>query len=120
VAARLIRDVAGAESASATGMVLASLAGILVCAATGMLSGPLVTLFRIPPFIVTMGKMLVASGLAYILADGQSINQVPDTFIWLGRGADLLRIPNAVLLMLLLYALAHTMMTRMVLGRYIY
>ena len=48
----------------------------------------MVTLFRIPPFIVTLAMMLVASGLAYILADGQSINQVPDRFIWLGRGAD--------------------------------
>jgi ribose transport system permease protein len=64
--------------------------------------------------------MLVASGLAYNLADGQSINQVPERFIWLGRGADVLRIPNAVVLMLSLYALAHLMMTRMVIGRYIY
>jgi ribose transport system permease protein len=101
-------------------MLIASLAGILACAASGVFSGTMVTLFRIPPFIVTLGMMLVASGLAYILADGQSINQVPDTFIWLGRGADLFRIPNAVLLMLGLYALAHVLMTRMVLGRYIY
>jgi ribose transport system permease protein len=120
VTARLIRDVAGAESASAMGMVLSSLAAIGVCALVGMLSGTMVTLFRIPPFIVTLGKMLVASGLAYILADGQSINQVPERFIWLGRGADLLRIPNAVVLMLVLYILAHVMMTRMVVGRYIY
>ncbi len=120
VTARLIRDVAGAESAGAAEMVLSGLAGILVCAAVGSLSGTMVTLFHIPPFIVTLGGMLVASGLAYILADGQSINQVPERFIWLGRGADLLRIPNAVVLMLGLYALAHLMMTRMVIGRYIY
>jgi ribose transport system permease protein len=101
-------------------MVLGSLGGILVCAASGVFSGLMVTLFRIPPFIVTLAMMLVASGLAYILADGQSINQVPDAFIWLGRGADLVWIPNAVVLMLLLYALAHVLMTRMVLGRYIY
>ena len=41
------------------------------------------------PFIATLGMMLVASGSAYILAEGQSINQVPDAFVWLGRGADL-------------------------------
>ena len=117
---RLIRDAAGGGSAGVSGMVLASLASILACAASGAFSGAMVTVFDIPPFIVTLGMMLVASGLAYILADGQSINQVPDTFIWLGRGADLLRIPNAVLLMLVLYSLAHVLMTRMVLGRYIY
>jgi ribose transport system permease protein len=120
VTARLIRDAAGAESADATGMLLAGLGGIAICAATGLFSGTMVTLFRIPPFIVTLGMMLVASGLAYILADGQSINQVPDRFIWLGRGADLLRVPNAVVLMLSLYGLAHVLMTRTVFGRYVY
>jgi ribose transport system permease protein len=79
-----------------------------------------VTLFRIPSFIVTLAMMLVASGLAYILADGQSIHQVPERFIWLGRGADLPYLPNAVLLMLVLYGVAHVIMGRTVLGRYIY
>jgi ribose transport system permease protein len=101
-------------------MVVAGLTGVAVCAAVGMLSGAIVTLCRVPPFIVTLAKMLIASGLAYKLADGQSINQVPERFVWLGGGADVLRIPNAVLLMLTLYALAHLMMTRMVIGRYIY
>jgi len=79
-----------------------------------------VTLCAIPPFIVTLAMMLVASGLAYLLAQGQSVYQLPDSFVWLGRGANFLGIPNAVLLMLLLYAAAHVLMSRMKLGRYIY
>ena len=120
VTARLIRDVAGGESASATGMVLCGLAGIVACSAAGLFSGMMVTLFQVPSFIVTLAMMLVASGLAYILADGQSISQVPERFIRLGRGADLPFLPNAVLLMLLLYGCAHIVMGRTVLGRYIY
>lgn len=120
VTARLIRDAGGGESASTTGMVLCGLGGIIACSASGLFSGLMVTLCRIPPFIVTLAMMLVASGLAYILADGQSINQVPDRFIGLGRGADLAFLPNAVLLMLGLYALAHVLMGRTVIGRYIY
>ena len=120
ITARLIRDAAGGESASVAGMTLSGLGGILACSASGLFSGLMVTLFRIPPFIVTLAMMLVTSGLAYILADGQSINQVPDRFIWLGRGADLPYLPNAVLLMILLYGLAHVMMGRTVIGRYIY
>ncbi|WP_435010278.1 ABC transporter permease [Tundrisphaera lichenicola] len=120
VTARLIRDLAGGESASALGMVLGSLGGILACTSSGLFTGLMVTAFRIPPFIVTLAMMLVASGLAYILADGQSINQVPDRFIRLGRGSDLPYLPNAVVLMLFLYALAHLVMGRTVLGRYIY
>jgi ribose transport system permease protein len=116
----LIERVAGAEAASATGMLLCCLAAVAVCGLVGLLSGATVTLFAIPPFIVTLGMMLVASGLAFILAAGQSIYQVPDAFVWLGRGADLARIPNAVLLTAVLYAVAHVVMTRTALGRYIY
>jgi ribose transport system permease protein len=118
--ARFIRDYAGATHASAAGMTAACLAAIVLCGLIGIFSGGMITLFRIPPFIVTLAMMLVGSGLAYLLAQGQSIYQLPDSFIWLGRGADILRIPNAVLLMLVLYVLAHILMSRMRLGRYLY
>ena len=120
VTARLIRDVAGSESAGALGMTLASAAGVAVCAASGLFSGSMVTFFRVPPFIATLGMMLVSSGLAYLLSNGQSINQVPGSFVRLGRGADLLGVPNAVVLMFLIYGTAHVVMSRMVFGRYVY
>ena len=80
----------------------------------------MITLFAVPPFIVTLSMMLVASGAAYTLAKGQSIYQLPDRFVWLGLGADLFKIPNSVVLMLVLYVLAHVMMTYMRIGRYLY
>jgi ribose transport system permease protein len=120
LATRLIRDAAGAEQAGAGGMVLACLAGIAACALVGAFSGLMVTVFSIPPFIVTLGMMLVASGLAFITSEGQSIYQVPEGFVWLGRGASLPGLPNAVLLMLLLYAVAHVLMSHTALGRWVY
>jgi len=115
----LIRGPGGGEHASALAMTLACLAGIVLCGSVGLFSGFMVTMFSIPSFIVTLAMMLVASGLAYLCARGQSIYQVPDAFIWLGRGAHL-GVPNAVLLLVLLYAVAHILMTRTALGRYIY
>ena len=120
LAARFIRDLAGGVNASVGGMFLACVAAIVLCGIVGAFSGAMITRFRIPPFIVTLAMMLVGSGLAYILAKGQSVYQIPDSFVWLGRGADLLSLPNAVVLMLVLYALAHVLMSRMKLGRYIY
>ena len=120
LATRLIRDYAGAEHAGAVGMLLCCLAGIAVCAAVGVLSGVLVTQFGIPPFIVTLGTMLVASGFAFIIARGESIYQVPDSFVWLGRGKGLFGLPNAVWLMGIMYGLGYLLMERMRLGRYIY
>ena len=118
--AGFIRDLAGGVAASAGGMLLASLAAIGLCGIIGAFTGAMITRFAIPPFIVTLAMMLVGSGLAYILAKGQSIYQIPDSFVWLGRDADLLSLPNAVVLMLILYALAHVLMSRMKLGRYLY
>ena len=115
----LIRDRAGAEQASSAAMTLSSAGAIAICGGIGFVSGVLVTYFAVPAFIATLGMMLVASGLAFIAAKGQSIYQVPDSFIWLGRG-DAFGVPNAVWLMLILYALAHILMTHTALGRYIY
>ena len=120
LAAKFIRDFAGGAEASALGMFLACAAAVVLCGGIGGFSGAMITRFGIPPFIVTLAMMLVGSGFAYILAKGQSIYQIPDSFVWLGRGADVLRLPNAVVLMLVLYALAHVLMSRMKLGRYLY
>ncbi len=116
----LMRDVFGGKSTSVMGMVICCSVAVLACGCIGGFSGLMITRFAIPPFIETLSMMLVGSGLAYLLAKGESIGDVPDSFIWLGRGADLFGIPNAVVLMVFLYAIATIAMTRMKLGRHIY
>jgi ribose transport system permease protein len=120
VAARLIRDFGGADRASAATMFACCLVTIGLCSLVGTFSGVMVARFTMPPFIVTLSMMLIAGGLAEIVADSQSIYELPDRFVWLGRGAGLFGIPNPVVLMVILYAAAHVLMTRMPLGRYIY
>lgn len=115
-----IRQFAGGVAAGTLGMAGGCLIGILVCGLVGTFSGTMIVLFRIPPFIVTLSMMLMASGLAFRLTAGESVSQVPDSFVWLGRGVDLLGLPNAVVLMLTLYAIAHVVMSRTTLGRYLY
>ncbi|MEW5993166.1 MAG: ABC transporter permease [Candidatus Zixiibacteriota bacterium] len=120
VAAWLIARMGG-EGASVGAMVSGSLGGILLCGAVGAFSGLVITRFRIPPFIATLAMMQVAAGLAYIISQGKPIYQLPDRFVTLGRGAEpLLKIPHAVILMALLYVVAHIMMSRTTWGRYIY
>lgn len=120
VAAWLIGQLGGA-GASAVGMILGSLGGIILCGAVGAFSGLMITRFRIPPFIATLAMMQVAAGVAYIISQGKPIYQIPDGFIWLGRGVDpLLKTPYAVILMIVLYIAAHVIMTRTTIGRYIY
>ncbi|MDZ4701608.1 MAG: ABC transporter permease [Rhodothermales bacterium] len=119
VAAWIIRAMGGAD-ASLGVMLFASVSAILMCGMVGFVSGMTITQFKVPPFITTLAVMLVASGFAYIISRGESIYEVPDSYVWLGRGADLFSIPNAVILMAVIYLLAHILMTRTTLGRYIY
>jgi len=120
VVAALLIELGGGTQASVLVMIGACLVATVVCGLVGLSSGALITLLRIRPFIVTLAMMLVARGAAYILARGQSVYKVPEAFVWLGRGADLLGIPNAVVLTVLLYAAAHVLMSRTVLGRHLY
>lgn len=119
VAAWLIRE-AGGAGASGPAMAGAALAACAMGGAVGLFSGVTIARFHVPPFIATLAVMQIASGLAFIVARGQSIYDLPRSFTWLGRGAGLAAIPNAVLLMAAVYVAAHVLMTRTALGRRIY
>ncbi len=110
----------GGANASAGIMLGASLTAIALSGAVGVFSGLMITRFRIPPFIATLAMMQVASGLAFIITQGQSLYDISPSFTWLGRGTGLFGIPNTVVLMLLIYIVAHVVMARSRIGRQIY
>lgn len=120
VATRLVRDHLGAANAGIGGLLLAAFAGLALAGAIGAASGAVVVRFNLPPFIATLAVMQAASGLAFILAKGQSIYELPEASAWLGRGTGLFGLPHAVLLMLVVFAGAHVLLTRTVLGRQLY
>jgi ribose transport system permease protein len=120
LATKFIRDFGGGLEATAPAMIAACLAALALCGVIGAFSAAMITRFQVPPFIVTLAMMLVGSGLAYLLSHGQSVYEIPDSFVWLGREADLFGLPNAVVLMFVLYLFAHVLMSRMRLGRYLY
>jgi ribose transport system permease protein len=70
------------------GPLVASLAGIAVAAASGMLSGLVIARMRIAPFIVTLAAMTLLRGMAKGLAGEQKIDCDP-------RGLDALLTPSA-------------------------
>jgi ribose transport system permease protein len=118
--ATFIRDFGGGTEAGTGALLLCCLGAICVCGVLGGFSGLMVTTFDIPPFIVTLSLMLVGSGLAYSISNNLSISVMPDSFLWLGRAADLFGLPNTVVLMFVLYGLAHVLLGHMRLGRQIY
>ncbi len=97
----------------------AALTGLAVGLACGLANGAFITLGRLPPFIATLGMMSIARGGALMLSDGRSISGYPDGFRALATG-DLLGIPLPVVIMLVIYGIAHFVLTRTTLGRYTY
>lgn len=116
----IIREWFGGDESTIAGMVTGCGLAILACSALGFFSGSMIAFFGVPPFVATLGMMMVGSGLAYMLSGGLSVYQLPESFDWLGRGDDFAGIPNAVVLMVILYLLAHIVMSRTTVGRYIY
>ncbi|HVX12947.1 MAG TPA: ABC transporter permease [Pirellulales bacterium] len=117
--ALVVRDLGGGYSAGPGTVVFAASAGIGVCALAGVFNGVMITAFQMPPFIATLGMMMMASGLSFRLSGGNSIPELPPAFAVLGRGQTW-GIPHPILLMIVLYVVAHVVMSRMVFGRYVY
>ena len=119
VAASIIEKMGGAAEAGTSVFLIASLAGVIACTLSGAFTGIMVSQFSIPPFIATLAMMQVLRGIAFKIANNETISDVPASFQWLGNGISY-GIPNCVILMIILYALAHIMMNKTTLGRYIY
>ena len=114
-----IERMGGADGAGTGALIFASMLGILACALVGAFTGWMVAGFCVPPFIATLAMMQVVRGGAYKIADNQTISDVPASYQWLGNGLSF-GIPNCVILMAVLYVVAHIVMGKTQLGRYIY
>ena len=110
----------GGESPGNSDLWMGASSAVLLCGLIGMGTGSMITFFKIPAFIVTLGVMFIAKGLAFILSNSEPITVENDAFAWLGRGADFAGIPNSVLIMIVLFILAHILMGRTSIGRFIY
>lgn len=100
---------------------------ILAGALGGLVSGILIARFQIPPFIATLGMMLVYKGLALAISGAKPIyftgtpgfNAIATGSI-IGAVIPGLPIPNGVLILFLVAVLASLVLTRTVLGRFIF
>ena len=98
---------------------LALLAGVGTGLLCGLLNGLLISVGRLPPFIATLGMMSVARGAALVFTEGRPVSGFSDSFRQIAVG-EVLRIPAPVVIMLVVYLIAHFVLTRTKLGRYTY
>ena len=103
---------------------LGIVAGLLTGALAGWINGLAIAKMRIPPFIATLGMMMIAKGLALVISQAKPIyfNDTP-AFREIAMGSVLgaaipgFAIPNAVLVLFLAAIIAHLILSKTVLGR---
>lgn len=114
-----LAGVAGALSMNELGLPWPG--GVLVFlaagAACGCINGLIVTLGRIPPFIVTLGTLGVARGLALVLTNGAPVYGLDPAFVYLGQGRPA-GIPTPVIIFLGVGAICHFVLSYTRFGKY--
>ena len=94
-------------------------AGVSAGALCGVFNGLVVTKGRVAPFIVTLGTMTVARGLALVVSGGKPVSNLGRQFTSIG-GGDLAGIPVPVVILLAVTLLSYGFLKNIRLGRYIY
>jgi ribose transport system permease protein len=100
-------------------LAIALLMSLVVGLASGLGNGALVSWGGLPPFIVTLGTMSIARGAALLVTEGRPISGFAPEFRTVATGR-LGFVPAPVIVMVLVYAAAHFVLTRTTFGRYVY
>jgi ribose/xylose/arabinose/galactoside ABC-type transport system permease subunit len=101
------------------GMFVGVLAGLLTGAAIGLVNGVAVAKGRIQPFVVTLGTMSIAQGLALLYTGGFPIFDLSDSFNSIGSGS-IGFVPIPVAIFFLVYVIAYLILRYSKFGRYTY
>ncbi|MFT4012690.1 MAG: ABC transporter permease [Paracoccus sp. (in: a-proteobacteria)] len=99
---------------------------VAVGAAVGALNGLLISVFKVPPFVATLGVMYVARGVALLMTNGLTYNNLRGTpdlgntgFNWLGFNR-IAGVPISVIVLATIAVLAGLMLSRSAFGRWLY
>jgi ribose transport system permease protein len=91
----------------------AVLGALAVGTSCGLLNGLVVSLGKVPPFVMTLGMYTAARGLAVYATDGNSVSGLPPRLAVLGQGWPLILVSLSVV------ATGVVLLTRTRVGRYI-
>lgn len=111
--------VVGAIVAQNTNGFIGILTILVVSSAIGAFNGFAVAWLRLAPFIVTLAVLGMARGLTLQISQGQSVFGLPDVLNWLGT-ADFFGIKLAAILTVIIFIVAHFVLSRTTFGHQIY
>ena len=86
-------------------------------AAAGALNGFIITRGHVPAFIVTLGMLGIARGLALIISDGRGIYGLPDEILFLGQARPW-GVPTPVFILIGVALISHYILTHTPFGHH--
>ena len=103
------------------GVVPAVAAAVAATTVLGLINGTLIAKARIQPFIVTLGMMTAARGLALAVTNAKSVPilDAPAAFVWLGRGY-IGFLPVPVVFLIVFFAIGWVILNFTRFGRYVF
>lgn len=101
------------------GIIPAVAGGLAIGSLLGSVSGLLVSRTKIPAFVVTLGMLGIARGLALLISDAKPVAIENDAFVEFGR-STLFGIPVSALIWLACSLLIAYFLSRRRMGRYVY
>jgi ribose/xylose/arabinose/galactoside ABC-type transport system permease subunit len=101
------------------GLLVPVLIGVLAGALCGSANGLMVTRGRMAPFVVTLGMMTSARGLALLLSGGRPVSNLSTGFTRIGSG-DFAGVPAPTWILLAVALASHVFLRHMRMGRHVY
>ncbi len=104
------------------GLAVALMAAVAATTVLGLVNGVIIAKARIQPFIVTLGMMIAARGLALAVTDEKNVRIPADAgdFSWLGQGEILGFLPVPILVMIIAYAVGWLVLNYTRFGRHVF
>ena len=112
-----LASVIAALAVSSYGLIPGILAGLLTGVAVGLFNGLLVTRVGIPSFLVTLGMLGIAQGVAMWVTGTAPVPILSDAFNNIFGSGNLGPVPSLVLWTLVIFGIGHIILTRTAFGR---
>ena len=101
------------------GMIPAILAVLIFSALVGLMHGVFVTKVGVPPFIITLGTLIIVRGMAAAMKKGWIIAGLPEPFLFIGQGQVGI-FPVQFIILVIVAIIVAFILDFTVLGRHIY
>jgi len=99
--------------------ILAVILVFIIMMLVGAIEGIIIAYANVAPFIATLAFLNILKGISFLITDGRSISDLPDSFTMIGTGY-LWIIPMPLVLMGVALLIGYIILKKMYIGRYFF